>query len=259
VMNARLKPPLATVTAGMLFAGVLFAGCARGPRANTSNKAGAASSPGTGSGSLASCYSPYYPISDTQRQDYRCTFTGRIPPYTYFVTFTGTAGSSFTRHQESSDSSVDDTAWTCLKTGLSCSKFGDFSVPETRLKLVTSKAVGVALPSSEHWQKGMKWETTYTVSGQLAFQGAPQPVDVKGTVTVANEIAAEEKVTAPAGSYTALKVVSVYSQKLGLKDKPETPFSITFKVNSWYARDVGMVKSVSEDLRVTTVLTSFTR
>jgi hypothetical protein len=258
-MNVSLRPALVIVTAGMLFAGGLLTGCARGPRGSASNKAGTASSPGSGSTSAASCYNSYYPVSETERLDYRCTFTGRIPPYTYFVNFTGLSGSAFTRHQESSDSSVDDALWTCLKTGLSSSKFGDYSLPENRLKLVTSKTTGVALPAAERWQKGMKWETTYTVSGQLTFQGAPQPVDVKGTVTVANEIALEEKVIVPAGTYTALKVVSVYSQRLGLKDTTGMPFSITFKVNSWYARDVGMVKSASEDLRVTTVLTSFTR
>jgi len=44
-----------------------------------------------------------------------------------------------------------------------------------------------------------------------------------------------------------------------MKGKAPIPINITFTVQSWYARDVGLIKSTSEDLRVTTVLKSVTK
>jgi hypothetical protein len=226
-------------------------------RSSSPNKEG--SKAGVGAQAAAPCNNAYFPVSADEKLEYQSTFTIAIPAYTYVVSFTENSDGSFDRLEESPDSSSIDTPWRCQKDGLVASRYGDLSIPDSRTKLETLKYTGVTIPAQDRWQKGFKWDSSYTVDGQMSFKGAPRPVDVTGVIGIANEIVLEEHITVPAGAYNTFKVVSTFTERLALKDSPKTPpISIKFQVNSWYARDIGLVKRSSEDFRITTVLNSFT-
>lgn len=60
--------------------------------------------------------------------------------------------------------------------------------------------------------------------------------------TIVNKVTAEERVTVPAGTFTALKVeqtITVESEVAG------RPFSTTTESTSWYVKDVGLIKTQS--------------
>jgi hypothetical protein len=138
-------------------------------------------------------------------------------------------------------------------------EYADLSRPESRLKFETLDVSGVAIPKPDRWQKGTKWNYGYSVRGQMSFVGAPKPVDVEGHISVAAEVGAPEKVSVPAGAFEAVKVHSRYDEALNMKGSASMPMNMTFSVWSWYGREVGLVKSASDDLRVTTVLKSVTK
>ncbi|HKV42820.1 MAG TPA: hypothetical protein VJX67_26715, partial [Blastocatellia bacterium] len=187
--------------------------------------------------------------------EYQTSFASGIHPYSYTVTFGDITAHSFKRHQESSNGLQLDSTWQCQSDGLAAMQYGDLSMPETRLKLDTQRAGGVTLPSAAKWQKGAKWSNSYEVTGQMSL-GGPRPVDVQGTISVANEIVAEETVTVPAGTYDAFKVVSTITQDLSLRNTRAAPIRMSFGSSSWYVKDVGMVKALSQDLKSTTVLSA---
>jgi hypothetical protein len=216
--------------------------------------------------SAGDCYNPFFPAIPDETLEYESTFSNNLPVYSYSVTFTDVSEGAFTQHQEVTGGAAPasygptlDRIWKCQSDGLASVEYADLSRPESRLKFETLDAAGVAIPRPDRWQKGAKWTHRYSVRGQMSFVGAPTPVDVDGTISVAAEIVSQEKVEVPAGIYDAVKVQSAYNQALTMKGKASMPINITFTVWSWYARDIGLIKNASEDLRVTTVLKSLTK
>jgi hypothetical protein len=196
--------------------------------------------------------------------EYETTFSSNnLVGYIFSVTFTDISEGSFIEHQEvtapGSYSTAIDTTWQCLPEGLASSEYTSLSRPEPRLRFETIDATGVTIPRPERWIKGSKWKYRYSVRGRMSFMNAPQPVDVEGTISVAAEVIAQEKVDVPAGIYEAVKVQSIFDETLTIKGTVSVPMNMTFTVQSWYARDFGLVKLASPDLRVTTVLKSVTR
>jgi hypothetical protein len=206
-------------------------------------------------------------VTPDESLEYETSFTGNsLAGYIYSVTFTDISDGSFIQHQEvtggtapASYGTAVDANWKCRPEGLVSTEYTDLSRPESRLRFETLDASGVAIPAPERWLKGSKWKYGYSVHGRMSFVGAPQPVDVQGAISVAAEIMGQERVDVPAGVYEAVKVQSVYTDALTMKGSSSMPINMTFTVHSWYARDVGLVKVASEDLRVTTVLKSLTK
>lgn len=228
---------------------------------NASERGQTAASPSAGD-----CYNSFFPAIPDETLEYESTFSNNLSAYSYSVTFTDLSDTAFIQHQEVTGGSAPawygsalDRNWMCQPEGLLPTDYADLSRPESRLKLETLESTGVAVSRPDRWVKGAKWSCRFSVRGQMSFVGAPTPVDVEGTVTVASEIVAQEQVDIPAGLYEALKVHSIYDQALTMKGKASMPIKMTFAVLSWYSRDVGLVKLVSEDLRLTTVLKSVTK
>jgi hypothetical protein len=199
--------------------------------------------------------------------EYETTFSSNnLTGYIFSVTFTEISEGSFIQHEEVTGGTAPgfygtaiDATWQCLPEGLLSSQYTNLSRPEPRLKFETVDATGVNIPRPERWVKGSKWQYRYSVRGQMSLMGAPQPVDVEGAIFVASNTIGQEKVDVPAGVYDAVKVQSVFDETFAIKGSAVMPVNMTFTVQSWYARDVGLIKLVSPDLRVTTVLKSATR
>ena len=246
---------------------LLLNGCgSQDRRAPTSSKNSSERGQPAPSTEASDCYNLFFPVVPDETLEYESTFSNNPRSYTYSVSFTDISEGSFVQHQvvtggvapASNEGSLDAT-WKCQSEGLVSTEYADIARPESRLKFETLDAIGVAIPRPDRWQKGFKWDYGYSVRGQMSFVGAPKPVDVEGTISVAAEIMSQEKVTVAAGVYEAVRVQSLYKQELTMKGTTSMPINMTFTVQSWYARDFGLVKSASEDLRVTTVLTSVTK
>jgi len=219
-----------------------------------------------GSGSQAEtaaegeCYNPYYPVVAGESMEYQTRYEGdSSSSYTYIVSFPEIGDDSFVRNQQSSSGLSIDTNWTCSTEGLASAQFSDLALLQARLRLDAHTASGVVIPPPARWHKGARWEYSYTVGGHMVFgSGTPQSVSVDGAVSVENVIGPEERITVAAGTFDAVKVAVVFTEKLTMKAS-DLPFDISFKAECWYAKDVGLVKAASEDLRVTTELVSFTK
>ena len=243
-----------------------YGGCSRDHRASQLSRNASGRGQNAATPTPGDCYNSFVPVVPDETLEYESTFSNSLPPYSYSVNFTDVSDAEFTEHQEVTGGTapalygpVLDRIWKCQSEGLACMEYPDLSRPESRLKFDTLDSVGVAIPLPERWLKGTKWTRRYTVRGRMSFVGAPTPVDVEGTITVAAEVVLQERVNVPAGVYEALKVQSTYNQGLTMKGKAPMPINISFAVQSWYARDIGLIKSASEDLRVTTVLKSLTK
>jgi len=265
---SRRRPALtvAVVMAASITWNLSLTGCGRDRRSsptprNASERGQPAASPSAGD-----CYNSFFPAIPDETLEYESTFSNNLSAYSYSVTFTDSSDGAFIEHQEvtggnapASYGSALDRNWKCLPEGLVSTDYADLSRPESRLKLETIEATGVAIPKSDRWLKGAKWSCRFSVRGQMSFVGAATPVDVEGTITAASEIVAQEQVDIPAGIYEALKVHSIFDQVLTMNGKASMPIKMSFAVLSWHSRDVGLVKLVSEDLRLTTVLKSVTK
>jgi hypothetical protein len=255
------------VLAAALSWSLYFGGCGRDHRNSQAPRNASDRGQNPALPSAGDCYNPFFPAVPDETLEYESTFKNDLlPVYSYSVTFIDISDGTFTQHQEvtggtapASYGSALDRIWKCQSDGLASVEYADLCRPESRLKFETLDAAGVAIPRPDRWQKGAKWTYRYSVRGKMSFGEAPTPVDVEGTVSVAAEIVSQERVDVPAGIYEAVKVQSTYNEGLTMKGKAPMPINITFTVLSWYARDIGMIKSASEDLRVTTVLKSLTK
>jgi hypothetical protein len=262
-----MPQPISVVLAAIACS-LLVIGCGNHYRRSSSSPSNASQQDqSAASVSAGDCDNALFPVIADESLEYETSFTSNsLAGYIFSVTFTEISDGSFIQHQEVTGGAAPgfyaapiDAIWKCLPEGLASTEYTNLSRPESRLKLETLDATGVTIPTSDRWSKGSKWRYRYSVRGQMAFVGAPQPVDVEGAIAVAADIAAQEKVEVPAGVYEAFKVLSVYNQALTIRGSASPPINITFTVESWYARDVGLVKLASEDLRVTTVLKSVTK
>jgi hypothetical protein len=256
--QARLQPGKRNLLPITLCGALILAGCSGAKRPGSPPPDGqAARAPETTDHADDACYNAYYPVSPDKTLEYRATFTGGMPPYSYTVSFSDMSPHSFARHEESSTGETVDTTWKCEDGGLSAEQYGDLSISQSRLRLDTMRASGVLFPPAQKWQKGSKWECSYDVKGKMTFGNTTRSVDVEGKVSVSSTIVSDELVTVPAGSFDTLKVVSTINQSLRMNGASSMPFEITFKVTSWYARDVGMVRTASTDIRQATELVTY--
>lgn len=238
---------LVQVTVPLVAVGLFFASC----RGKTNSSGASVPSPSPGE-----CANAYYPVAPDLKLDYQTTLSGGLPPYTFTVTFSDIDEDSFVRHERSSTGEAIDSDWKCQFDGLTSAVYGGMAAPQPRLKLNTEKSGGVKIPSARLWQKGTKWTYDFQVTGEMMLGGAPGPVELYGSVTVTNEITGSEKISVFAGTFDTLKVVSKTIERLTLKGGQSLPSEIVFTTDLWFAKDVGLVKAESNDLKVSTSLTS---
>jgi hypothetical protein len=237
----RLARMISVVVAGFIGCGVLFTGCSTRDRRNSAApRNGSAQGQPTASQGAGGCDNPYLPVSPDESLEYESSSgSNSSQGYIYSVTFTDISDGSFIEHEEvtggtgpASYGATLDAIWKCEPEGLVSTEYADLSRPESRLKIETLNATGVAIPRADRLTKGTKWSQDYKVRGQMSFEGAPKPVDLEGTISVASEMTGQERVEVPAGVYEAVKVNSIYAQNLTLKGSPLMPINMSFTVQS---------------------------
>lgn len=228
-----------------------LAGCRKDQTATTTTNnaaatananAAAAQSPGE-----TRCGVPYYPVRAGLEKQYRVTYErGAARAAAYTETYANIGPDSFTLRYQFPELSVD-TGWNCTPEGMVALEYGklDFAQKPTGFKMETVGRTGVTVPAAERWREGQEWRSSYEIRAELA---GPQGASGRGsgTIEITNRVAGREQITVPAGSYDALKVESEMAMKLTVRVGQMTvPSNTSVRNTTWFAENVGMVKSVS--------------
>jgi hypothetical protein len=121
----------------------------------------------------------------------------------------------------------------------------NYASNSTGFSFETMSATGITFPPASEWQVDKAWDSSYEVKGSMTREGVA--IEVEGTVAIHQTIVAEEPVTVAAGSFDTLKIDSVISMNMSSKVMGvAVPISFTVNSSSYYAKDVGMVKSTGE-------------
>lgn len=190
------------------------------------------------------CDNLYYPIAPGLTWLYATTGPAST---TYTVTLANITDSSFTMVQ-TFDNLTNQTNYDCTREGLMAARYGGLQTEQANINIQTLNGRGVLIPAENAWQVGKTWDASYdlvgTIEGSEVMSGT-----ITGTVQIANEIVAKEKVTVPAGTFDAFRVDATTTQSMlmnmGGVPAPQ-PFTFELGASSWYAPGVGLVKSETD-------------
>lgn len=184
------------------------------------------------------CDHPYFPVQADARWTYR---TSGSAPEEMVESRTPIRADGFVSRTELAGASVEQ-EWQCSGDGLVAMQLSRLAMPQSQLRFVSTSVTGVTLPAVSAWNLGAAWSTVYQVEGgPVAGSGNP----AQGRISVASTIVAEESVTVPAGTYTALKLNHRTMLELSVTVRDfVAPMNLTFETTSWHARGVGLVKQV---------------
>jgi hypothetical protein len=190
------------------------------------------------------CDNRYYPVAPGLTWIYSADGPATS---TYTVTLDNITDTSFTMVQ-TFEELVNSTNYLCTPEGLMAAQYGGIEMAEANIQIETLNGRGVLIPSEDAWRIGETWDAGYDLVGTIAAaQGMSGTIT--GTVSIANEIVAQEKVTVPAGTFDAFRVDAEMTQSMLMNlgaIAPPQPFEITLETSSWYAPGVGLVKSATD-------------
>ncbi|MBS1812072.1 MAG: hypothetical protein JST84_28170 [Acidobacteria bacterium] len=252
------------------------AGCKQTPTAPaTGEKANGTTA--TSSASSGGCYNAYYPASATLKRTYKSSYSGNnFPPSTFTETYSNFTSESFMHKMEfapyemksktgqtvaSSGAVVVESGVKCKPDGLMALESGNLNAGQNvQYKYKTVKTEGISYPVESDWKVGKKWDLQYEIEGEFAKTPLPNMTAPKGTMNISSEIVGKESVTVPAGTFEAFKVSMTMTNKMVMKmNGKEMPMNNTVKSTAWFAKDVGMVKSLADVGGASTELVSITK
>ena len=190
---------------------------------------------------LGDCYNPFNPVIKGKVWSYSIQ-TGDIAN-TQKSSFKDVTSSSFTSVQEYPDITTE-VAWTCSPDGLLSSEFASMNITQVQdVDIETIGVSGVVFPHEDLWQVGYSWDVVFNV--KIAITIEDTVFEGEGEISQTNTIASVEPVGVLAGTYPeAYRVDSTGNFKivtLGVESNIPTSYS------TWYVKNVGMVKSSSDD------------
>ncbi len=151
-----------------------------------------------------------------------------------------------------------------IKNTIKCETDGSLTQTEypsmtglaTNMKIETLSYEGAAFPAAARWVVGATWINSFKV--KISVSMGAQAMTQSGTMKVSNKIEAEETIKVPAGTFSTLKVTQTIQQDMLMNlGGKSTPMKNTITTTSWYAKGVGLVKSVAST--TTTQLLKFTK
>lgn len=202
------------------------------------------------SSASAACNHPYVPSTPNTRWTYESSIAGGD----YTMRVVNNDGQSF----------VLENAFKSMKiqSKVRCASDGSLiqeqysSISGLNAKTETLSFSGVAFPAPNQWIIGGKWTHAYKI--KMTIAAGDQTITQSGTVTINSKIVGSEVVAVPAGKFSALKVAQTIKLDMVMKMKGGSrPIKTTVSTTTWYARGVGVVKSLSGT--TTALLTDFVR
>lgn len=190
---------------------------------------------------LGDCYNPFNPVMEGKVWNY--TIQTGDTSNTFQTSYKDVTQSSFTSVQKFPEVTTE-IGWSCNSEGLLSSQYANLSLPQMQdVDIKTVEVTGVVFPPVDKWQTGYSWVMAYKVMLSITIE--ENSFEGEGEISLTNTITSIEPVTVPAGSFPeAYRVDAVGEFKvsaLGVETSIPTSYS------SWYVRNVGMVKSGSDD------------
>lgn len=205
------------------------------------NVAAPATTPASGGTSL--CDNPYYPIKPGYSISYATTFAGK-PSGGMTMTVENVSGGQANLSYDFEKGVKSAQTVSCVDGDLKVDTFFDAGSASgsTQMKFTTTGSRGVLMPKTI--VAGTTWEGGFDVNitsedpqlKQFAANGMTGSISSKRTAV------AEESVTVPAGTYTAMKVTEETTVTMVIPGLPITPPPTKNVSTAWYVKGVGMVK-----------------
>ena len=186
------------------------------------------------------CSNAYHPFGPTMQRAYQL-ISEDVGNSSFKESFLDFSGDSFIHQIEYAEGGA-------LQARINCAADGSLSLAPPGMTFdgevmptMPGALLELSLPPEAEWQPGKTW--THRVELGAGLPGA------MGTATMANEIVGLETVTVPAGTFDALKVETQVDQQVTL-DLPgvgRQTMDLSHRATSWYAKGIGMVRSVSQE------------
>lgn len=233
---------------------------------STSNSAHPANSTSDSSGSIAElCRNGYYPVSPTILRKYHISYPkGLMSDRDYTESFSDFSGDTFMVHTDFGAVKAN-VNWRCTAEGLFATQYNNSVDMSSGVsaKIDTIDSNGVSFPSTDKWVSGEKWNAEYHITESISSKDGKPIGSSTGTVKQDGEIVGSEEITVPAGSFQTMKVSMKTNLSLNMQvDGTSVPMNISLETTAWFAKDTGMVKSVTQMEKggdVTSELSSFSK
>jgi hypothetical protein len=209
---------------------LLGAGCA-----GQAPQGASQATPSVPKGRSSACSHPYYPLAKGYAVEYQTTTGGKV--FSYSTRVTEQTGESIKLVNHVNQIDVEQTI-NCSGGSLRAEGYADLGSALKGQKITTeTKSVsGEMLPKDLH--VGSSWDTDFHV----ILHGIASFGDADATITATHKALAEESVTVPAGTYTALKVETKTTIVMKIQSLGDLP-PITIATTEWWVKGVGLVKT----------------
>ena len=201
-----------------------------------------------GSGLAQLCDQPFYPVRPGWEWQYRVTGERTS---SYFIRKTSLSEDSFVQIRQSADGK-EETIYRCTPEGIAPVDFGtqgggriEAGVQPVSYDLSVVKVTGVAIPDYDRWALGSSWKLVLEVRG--TGQQGPVRFNISGTLETTYRVVAQETITTPAGRFVTHKLHTTFVTRIRANAGPlSIPLNFESQGTSWYAENIGLVKSVQK-------------
>ncbi len=200
-----------------------------------------------GSPALAQlCDQPFSPARPGWEWQYRVT--GERPG-SYSIRKTNITDGSFTQVRQTAGGR-EELKYRCTLEGIFPVDFGgsgsnrvEAGGQPVTYNLEVVRITGVAIPDYDSWAVGNSWKLVIEVRG--TGQQGPLRFSISGTLETVYRVVAQEAVVTPAGRFAAYRLQTTFTTRMRANAGPiNIPFNFESQGTSWYAENVGLVKSI---------------
>lgn len=196
---------------------------------------------GSASAQAIFCDQPFAPLREGWQWQYRMSDGSKTSNYSLQKVVNGSGYISQIRGKSPNGNDFNnDNGYRCSPEGIGSSGEGLFG-RNNDINIKSVKVTGLEIPEAEKWEVGYSWKqlTEAQGEGKIGF------VTVSGRLISEStyKIMALEAITVPAGRFNAFRVEINTSFKI-VASIPLPFGNQTFQSTTWYAENVGTVKSV---------------
>jgi hypothetical protein len=170
---------------------------------------------------------------------------------TYSIRKTNITDSSYIQVRQG-PTGKEESSYRCTPEGIFPVDFGtqgggrvEAGAQPVSYDLEVVKVTGVAIPDYDRWAVGSSWKLVLEVRG--TGQQGPLRFNIGGTLETTYRVVAQETVSTPAGRFTAFRLQTTFVTRIRANAGPlSIPFNFESQGTSWYAENVGLVKSIQK-------------
>lgn len=219
------------------------------PTTTAGNPAPTASAP-AGASAGGGCANAYYPVASGDSWSYASNTTTPdgtpASSYTYTTTITAVSDKGFTTSTQASTGADTTVGWNCQGGNLAVLDVGGVTSTTSKIKLNFNavSADGYNIPAT--FDTGTTWSETITATATITAS-AGRTVNSQIASQSNCTAAGAEKISLPVGNFDTVKATCIKTVVVSVvvQGKVMPVSTIQESVTDWYAKSVGLVKSVA--------------